>query len=74
MKRPYFKPCNHGCKARKPVGQATNGACHFPGNLYMLREQAGLIWGYHHDDEVRKFAEKVVALLEHIVEIEEDAA
>ena len=70
MKRPHFKACNHGCRARKATGQATNGGCNLP-NLYMLREQAGLIWGYHHDAELRKFAGKVVALLEHIEERED---
>ena len=71
MKRPHFKACNHGCRARKPNGQATNGGCDFPSNLFLLREQAGLMWGYHHDEEVRKFARKVVALIEHIEEREE---
>ena len=52
---------------------ATNSGCNFP-NLYMLREQAGLIDGYHHDEEVRKFARKVVALIEHIEELEEFSA
>lgn len=71
MKRPHFIACNHGCKARKPTGQATNSSCNFPNSLYLLREQAGLMWGYHHEKEVREFARKVVALLDHIVE-EED--
>ena len=73
MKRPHFKACNHGCRARKATGMATNSGCNFP-NLYMLREQAGLIDGYHHDEEVRKFARKVVALIEHIEELEEFSA
>lgn len=68
MKRPYFKACNHGCRAREAKGMATNGGCQFPANLYLLREQAGLLWGYHHDEEVRKFARKIVGLLDHIKE------
>jgi len=71
MKRPHFTSCNHGCAARKAVGMATNGGCRFP-RLAELREEAGVMWGYHHDSDVRKFAGRVVELLSHVVELEDE--
>lgn len=71
MKRPHFKACNNGCRARKPVGMATNGGCRFPHDLTGLRSQAGLLWGSHGDPGVRKFARTICDLLDHIVELDE---
>ncbi len=65
--RPYFKACNHGCRARRPRGMSTNGGCRMP-RLPQLREKAGLLSGYHDDIEVRRFARKVCELLDHIEE------
>ena len=68
MKRPHFKWCNHGCRARKAQGMATNGGCNFPPRLDQLKEEAGLFWSCHDDADVRRFARKVVGLLDHIYE------
>jgi hypothetical protein len=66
MKRPHFKSCNHGCLAKEAKGQSTNGGCTFPSRLDDLREECILLWGYHHDKGIRKFARKVAGLIDHI--------
>lgn len=73
MKRPHFKPCNHGCAARKATGQSTNGRCNFP-NIDILREEAEILWGFHGYTSVGKFAKKVLSLLDYIEEREEPPA
>ncbi len=65
--KPHFKACNHGCRARQPKGQSTNGGCRFP-KLDLLSKKASLLWSYHDDTEVRKFAREVKELLDHIYE------
>ena len=65
MERPYFKACNHGCRAARAEGQNTNGGCDFPPRLNVLRDECKKLRG-HDDDEIRKFARRVLGLIDHI--------
>ena len=65
MKRPKFHSCNHGCKVRKAKGMATNGGCSFP-DIEALGDHARHLWGGHPDTSVRRFARRVLDVLDHI--------
>jgi hypothetical protein len=73
MKVLRFRACNHGCKAKKASGQAGNGRCKFP-DLDHLENEAANMMISHPDSPIRRFAEKVFYLIEHIEEVEESAA
>ncbi len=65
-----FKSCgNHGCRAKRVVGMATNGRCDCPEPI-RLQSKANLFWSAHDDPEVRRFAREVYGLLTHIKALE----